>query len=287
MSAGRYAGEDAVDHVRLADGRGHRRRLSPCCDGTVLPVAPNWFSVDVVEPVLTLIREPHVRPLLAANTWVLRGRDRDLFVDCGLGVASLRTALPELFERSPAMVATHGHLDHVGGAHEFEQVLAHAAERVDRPGRGALEPSRLAEILGAPADAFGDEVLLNALPSVDYDWTTYRLRPVTPTRHIAEGEVIDLGDLRLQVMHLPGHTPGSVALYEPERRWLFSGDVVYDDDELIDFLAESSPPDYQVSMRRLLELDVELVLAGHDDAFGRERLVEIAEGYLRGARKAR
>lgn len=253
----------------------------------MLPVAPNWFTVDVVEPALTLIREPHVRPLLAANTWVLRGRDRDLFVDCGLGVASLRTALPELFERSPAMVATHGHLDHVGGAHEFDQVLAHAAERVDRPGRGALEPGRLAEILGAPADAFGDEVLLNALPSVDYDAMTYRLRPVTPTRHIAEGEVIDLGDLRLQVMHLPGHTPGSVALYEPERRWLFSGDVVYDDDELIDFLAESSPPDYQVSMRRLLELDVELVLAGHDDAFGRERLVEIAEGYLRGARKVR
>jgi glyoxylase-like metal-dependent hydrolase (beta-lactamase superfamily II) len=250
----------------------------------VLPVAPDWFTVDVVGPALTLIREPHVRPLLAANTWVVRGRDRDLFVDCGLGVASLRLALPELFERNPAMVATHGHLDHLGGAHEFDQVLAHAAEHVDRPGRGALDPRRLAAILGAPTDAFGDAMLLSALPTVDYDWTTYRLRPVTPTRHIVEGDVIDLGDLALQVMHLPGHTPGSVALYEPDRRWLFSGDVVYDDDELIDFLAESSRPDYQSSMRRLLELDVDLVLPGHDDSFGRERLVEIAEGYLRGPR---
>jgi glyoxylase-like metal-dependent hydrolase (beta-lactamase superfamily II) len=38
-----------------------------------------------------------------------------------------------------------------------------------------------------------------------------------PVAHSAEGEVIDLGDLRLQVMHLPGRTPGSVALYEPKR----------------------------------------------------------------------
>jgi glyoxylase-like metal-dependent hydrolase (beta-lactamase superfamily II) len=83
------------------------------------------------------------------------------------------------------------------------------------------------------------------------------------------------------VMHLPGHTPGSVALYEPDRRWLFSGDVVYDDDELIDFLGESSRADYQASMRRLVELDVDLVLPFHDDCFGRERLVEIAERYLR------
>ena len=261
---------------------GSRSRGSSCCDGIVLPVAPSWFTVDVVAPALTLIREPHVRPLLAANTWVVRGRDRDLFVDCGLGVTSLRDALPELFERTPAVVVTHGHLDHLGGAHEFDQVLAHAAERVDRPGRGVLEPRRLAEILGAPADAFGDQVLLNALPSVDYDWASYRLRSVMPTRHITEGDVIDLGDLRLQVMHLPGHTPGSVVLYEPDRRWLFSGDVVYDDDQLIDFLAESSPPDYQASMRRLLKLDVDLVLPGHDATFGRERLVELAEGYLRG-----
>jgi glyoxylase-like metal-dependent hydrolase (beta-lactamase superfamily II) len=259
--------------------------LSSCCDGIVLPVAPSWFTVDVVSPVLTLIREPHVRPLLAANTWVVRGRDRDLFVDCGLGVASLRTALPDLFERSPAMVATHGHLDHLGGAHEFDQVLVHRAEQVDRPGRGSLEPRKLAETLGAPTDAFGDELLLSALPSVGYDPTRYHLRPVMPTRHIAEGEVIDLGDLTLRVMHLPGHTPGSVALYEPDRRWLFSGDVVYDDDELIDFLAESSRPDYQISMHRLLELDVDLVMPGHDDTFGRERLAEIAEGYLRGARQ--
>jgi glyoxylase-like metal-dependent hydrolase (beta-lactamase superfamily II) len=55
------------------------------------------------------------------------------------------------------VVATHGHLDHLGGAHEF------------------------------------DEVLLSALPSVESDWTTYRLRPVMPTRQIAEGAVIDRG----------------------------------------------------------------------------------------------
>lgn len=247
----------------------------------VLTVAAHWFSVDEVSPTLSLVREPHVKPLLAANTWVIHGRDRDLVIDSGLGVASLRAGVPQMFERTPALVVTHGHLDHLGGAHEFEEIWAHPGEQLERSGRGTLLPKELGEVLGAPDGIFGDDVLIDAIPNAGYDPQTYELRPVTPTRELGEGDVVDLGDLQFQVLHLPGHTPGSIGLYEPDLKMLVSGDVAYDDEDMIDFLDGSSPRDYQATMRRLLELDVETVVPGHGDRFGQERLVQIAEHYLR------
>lgn len=189
---------------------------------------------------------------------------------------------------SSARRAVKGHEDLPGDAHEFDGVWAHPAERVERSGRGSLVPHQLAAVLGAPAGVFGHAVLSDALPSVDYDPHAYELLPVTPTAPLAEGDVIELGDLRFQVMHLPGHTPGSIGLYEPDLRLLVSGDVVYDDggSEMIDFLDESFPEDYRDPMRRLLDLDVYLVVPGHGECFRQARLIEVAEHYLRGLETA-
>jgi glyoxylase-like metal-dependent hydrolase (beta-lactamase superfamily II) len=91
--------------------------------------------------------------------------------------------------------------------------------------------------------------------------------------------VIDLGDRAFEVLHLPGHSPGSIALFERRSGILFSGDAIYDGPLLHD-LPGSSTPDYVRTLRRLLELEVEIVHAGHDPSFGRSRLRQIAETYL-------
>jgi len=66
-----------------------------------MPVAGRWFVTTQVGDRLNVIVEPYVHFFLRANIWHLRGRDRDLIVDTGLGVASLREHLPDLFERDP------------------------------------------------------------------------------------------------------------------------------------------------------------------------------------------
>jgi glyoxylase-like metal-dependent hydrolase (beta-lactamase superfamily II) len=78
---------------------------------------------------------------------------------------------------------------------------------------------------------------------------------------------------------LPGHSPGSIGLWDAAGGVLFSGDAVYDG-PLLDELDGSDIESYVATMRRLRDLPVTVVHGGHEPSFGRERLVEICDGYL-------
>lgn len=246
-----------------------------------LPLARSWFRTRAVTPTLDRIDEPYVHDLLRANIWHLRGRDRDLVVDTGLGVASLRTHLPQLFERDPVVVLTHAHLDHMGGAHEFDCCWAHPGEPFHAPPPGSLCPHTLTAELGINAEDFGidGQTLLDALPRSDYVPGDYRLQPAPKIGWLSDGMRIDLGDRSFTALHLPGHTPAGVGLFDEANGTLFSGDVVYDD-ILIDNCVGSNIPDYRITMKRLIELNVSVVHPGHGDSFDRHRLRAIAMEYL-------
>ena len=252
-----------------------------------LPGATSWFEVEWVDADLVKVTEPHLSSLVSANLWWVRGTRHDVVVDTGLGVASLRTHVPELFDHDPLAVVTHTHLDHVGGAHEFPRVACHEAEAaaLAAPEPASLHPPTELALLGlrVPPGTELPASLLRALPEPGYDPDTYAVRPAEPTWALVEGDLIDLGGTVLRVLHLPGHSPGSIVLLDEERRRLFTGDVVYDD-ELLDEMRGTDIPAYVASMRRLLELDVEVVHPGHGPTFHGDRLRAIAEEYV--ARRA-
>jgi glyoxylase-like metal-dependent hydrolase (beta-lactamase superfamily II) len=225
----------------------------------------SWYDVQRVDDLVTRIEEPHVDGLLRANTWLVG----EVLIDAGLGVAPLRPLLPPVSE----VVLTHAHLDHMGAAHEFDRVSAHPLEPVEQAGRGSLQGPVLARILGLPDTL--PELLIERLPHEDYDPYAYQLQPVRPSRSLGDGDLV--GPLR--VIHLPGHTPGSIALYDQERRTLFSGDVIYDG-ALLDELPESNKRHYRRSLRQLLDLDIETVHPGHGDSFSGDRLGELIDKYL-------
>jgi len=64
------------------------------------------------------------------------------------------------------------------------------------------------------------------------------------------------------VLHLPGHTPGSIALYDEQSGTIFTGDVIYDG-QLLAEIVGSDIDDYLHSMRRLREMPVRVVHPGH------------------------
>lgn len=248
-----------------------------------LPTRTPWFHLEVVEEGLVQITEPHAHELIAANFWWVRGRDRDLVVDTGLGVAPVRTELPHLFENSPIAVLTHTHLDHAGGAHEFDHVAVHESEvgNVDTPPPASLRTMVEMQHLGIVdiSDVDVPGLLLAGVPCDGYDVDAYPVRAALVTNPLVDDQIIDLGDRSLRVVHLPGHTPGSIVLYEEARRALYSGDVIYDGG-LLDEIHGSDIPQYVESMRRLLTLEVDVVFAGHDKIMAGERMREIARGYI-------
>ncbi len=250
-----------------------------------MPVVDRWFERRSISSDVTLLWEPHVVELMRCNIWHVRGRDRDLVVDTGMGVVSLVDAMHDLLEKPVTAVATHGHGDHVGGHHEFSDVVAHPLEATDveQPELQTLDPikawgQREVDALARAGYKMEAPYFVTALPP-GVTLESFRQHPAKVTRQVVEGDVIDLGDRHFEVLHLPGHSPGSIGLWERATGTLFSGDAIYDG-PLLDELAESNIADYCTTMQRLIELPVEVVHAGHDPSFGRDRLREIAHTYL-------
>jgi glyoxylase-like metal-dependent hydrolase (beta-lactamase superfamily II) len=251
-----------------------------------LPIADRWFERSTIDDSITLLWEPHVIPLMRCNIWHVRGRDRDLVVDTGMGLMSLSDELANLVDKSVTAVATHGHDDHIGSHHEFADVLVHPAEAplLLNPPISSLVPREawgddVVDALEAAGYPMPEPYFVTALPA-GTSVESFSQAPVARVRHIEEGDEIDLGDRCFEVLHLPGHSPGSIGLWEHDTGTLFSGDAIYDG-PLLDELPESSIDDYCTTMDRLLGMPVTVVHAGHDPSFDRERLHELARAYLR------
>ncbi|QKD04029.1 MBL fold metallo-hydrolase [Mesorhizobium loti] len=242
-----------------------------------LPVidAPDWYETIRMADGVTLIHEPWIKPFFRCNMWHVRGRDRDLLFDTGLGHFSLRAHVPLVSERKLTCVASHTHFDHIGCHHEFPDRCVHRDE---------------AEILADPrnewtvADRYATDDMFDRLPQ-GWESSRYRILPA-PADHLLEhGDVVDLGDRAFEVIHTPGHSPGGIALHERKTGILLSGDVIYDG-PLIDDVYHSDIADYVETLLAMRDLDVCVVHGGHFPSFAKVRYRQLIDEYLAQKRQA-
>ena len=244
-----------------------------------LSVADRWFRTEGIAPDLMLLVEQHLDRFFESNVWHLRGRDRDLVVDTGNGIGDLRGELGPLDGRAVIAVATHEHFDHIGGLHAFDERWCHPADArgLSRPFELALLRDDFPEGLEDEIRWFGYEppdVVVTAVPWSGFDLRGWRTPATEPTRLVDEGDVVDLGDRVFEVLHVPGHTAGSIALWDAAAGLLFTGDTAALDDPL----SAEDEAAFLRSLERLRTLPVELVCAGHSRPFGRAELRALIDG---------
>jgi glyoxylase-like metal-dependent hydrolase (beta-lactamase superfamily II) len=236
--------------------------------------AEDWYETIRLGDGVTLIHEPWIKPFFRCNIWHVRGRDRDLLFDTGLGHFSLRDHVALVSERRLVCVASHTHFDHIGCHHEFSDRCVHRAE---------------AEILADPrnewtlADRYATDEMFDRLPE-GWDASRYSILPAPAGRMLEHGDVVDLGDRAFEVIHTPGHSPGGIALFEKKTGILLSGDIVYDG-PLIDDAYHSLVDDYLATLERMRALPVSVVHGGHFPSFGATRYRQLIDEYLASKRK--
>jgi glyoxylase-like metal-dependent hydrolase (beta-lactamase superfamily II) len=229
-----------------------------------------WFRPREVEPGVVVTLEPAVASMFRAAMVTVLGCDHDLQFDFGCGVVPLRPFLP-LTGKPVIAIASHAHVDHIGGFHEFADRLGHAAEAAGFAGLPGVETF---------ADEFRSWPDVTDPPPPGWTVGDWQLRPAPLTGTVGEGDRIELGDRVFTVLHLPGHSPGGIGLLDERDGLFLSGDAIYDDD-ILDDLPGASVADYVATMERLRCLECRLFIGGHGPEMTRARMVEVAEAYLR------
>lgn len=233
---------------------------------------PGWFSHSIVDERTTMLTEPFVSDYCRANIWLVRGRDLDMLVDTGMGICPLAPEIETTPGKPLLVVATHVHLDHVGSLHEFAW---RAGPRIEAPFFETMPDE------ATYAHMFRDlPGAVSELPRPGWASGAYRIEPAPLHRLLDEGDTIDLGDSMFRVLHLPGHSPGSIGLFDERDGTLFSGDAIHGG-LLVDDMPDSDRTAYCATMRRLISLPVRIAHGGHADSIDGARMREIAEDYLR------
>jgi len=236
------------------------------------------FSHTETQPGLWLIKEDYYVSGNRANIWLIKPREGgvSVLVDAGLGVHNVRQYMVHVGlvqeEEEVLVLLTHQHFDHSGGLQYFQSVCAHRSE---------VQGLESGDQRAAVSWLSDQEVALR--PHTDWQSGQYRVRPVRVTRQLEDGDTVE----GLEVIHLPGHSPGSLAFLDRERSWLFTGDTLYGGGGLIDWLPSSAPSQYLVSMDRLVKLLQEIpsltVFPGHGPELSSGGAMAVAMEYCASA----
>lgn len=182
-----------------------------------------------------------VAPPLAANCYLLLDEKKAL-IDVGGDVQFILNAISRHVNPKELdyVILTHSHYDHAAAAGHFKGLAKIAIHK---------DEYSLLKAQGFTSFMFG-----------------VSFKKFEPDIMFEGGERIELGEINLEVLHTPGHSPGSICLYEPEKKWLFSGDTVFAHGSFgrVD-LPGGSSRELIRSLEMLSKLDVENLYPGHED----------------------
>lgn len=197
------------------------------------------------------------------HMYLLKGNKKSVLVDCGVGIGYLRKYIKEtLGVDVDTVILTHGHIDHIGGAGEFEHVYLN---------KNDYELARI---------HYTRQKQLAHLKMSGIDYTKLNLQDDYLLKSILFEEInpqdqFDLGDITLLIFEGTGHTQGQITILIPEEKYLILGDAC--NNFVFLFLEEaSSVVEYKIMLEKLrnkLEGKYENILISHGLGYEDPRII--------------
>ena len=231
-------------------------------------LAPNFFRLTV--PLAD-------SPLKSLNACLIKGKERHLLVDSGFGTKACYEAITaDLKEAGADMgkmdyVITHCHADHYG----LTSTLAEETNQISKPKvySSQWEADCITNFL---LNGWGDEFETMDTHGFSLDWAEMMFgdhpgnrhggKYHFPFNHVKDGDVLEYGDYSLQVILVPGHTPGLVSLYEPKTKIYIAMDHILG--TITPNITswhnnEDNLGNYLNSLEKVRGMDISLTVSGH------------------------
>ena len=249
-------------------------------------IFPGFYRIEVPLPK---------SPLKALNSYLIRGQDRFLIIDTGMNreecFGPMHFSLEKLGVdiRNADFFITHLHADHLG-------LVERLASETSKVYFSEVEASIVTSIRERKEKRFNELFqfyLSNAFPEEELRKAVEK-HPgfrYSPTRQInfsvlKEESTLRVGDYAFRCIQTPGHSPGHMCLYEPEKKILGAGDHILSD--ITPNITrwperENALKAYLTSLEKVYPLDVNLVLPGHRSIFKdhRKRIAELQDHHGR------
>ena len=177
-------------------------------------VSNDWFEVYQFEHDVWAIYEPF--QWQEVISYLIVGNKYALLVDSGNGIGDIKAIVDTLTDKPVLVLNTHSHFDHIGGNYQFKNILSPSTKFSISNSKGNNSQIIRTEV--------SPEALCKDLPK-GVSQGSHVIKPYSITSKIKDGDIIDLGGRKIEILQIPGHTDDSVALFEEDTGYLCNCEI--------------------------------------------------------------
>jgi len=215
-----------------------------------------WYTVEQLdENIFAIAEDAHWEK---ARSYLFRGDDVSWLIDTGTGIGNIRSLVRSLTVSPVSVLTTHVHWDHIGGHGQFENIHVHELDAAWlRDGIPLPLPVIRADMVKIPFEVPQDS---------DFVLETYAPPRVESPHILHHGDCLTNSNFSLEVLHTPGHSPGSICIFERNTGTLVTGDLLYRG-TIYAHYPSTDPQALYRSYCQLNQLEgIRKILPGHNDS---------------------